>query len=229
MTQDFKDNENLVFRTSDAEEIYTSISLPGTSECQLCQDCAACENHHPHSHKVFSREERDSELRNLKEEILRLKESNTQLRALVQDSIQQQRDESPHIVSPSLHEPADTGIPIISQLPHPPLSSESLTSCPKKYYPANPWYNFTGAQNSQASSVWLVQRFGRSDEWTLLECNQSFIDLIQKPIQYLNSSYTMLDLVPHRFKASTSELLQQIINVCPLNNSRSYNTNLFIV
>jgi hypothetical protein len=75
------------------------------------------------------------------------------------------------------------------------------------------WYRFVEpAQNQLPASFWLVKRTGRADRWTLLECNQAFIQLIQLSPESLSSNFSVMDLVPTRFKSSTSELLQQIVH-----------------
>ena len=216
---------NIVLRTSEADEIYTSINFPtgatARMDCPMCSDCSACEGTKhiqiPSPQNYIS--EKDSEIKNLKEEIQKLKETNAQLKSLVQKSIEQQRnDELSSPTSSDLFAEEDhDSLPLIPNcLPAHLLSASSFHQfCQKETKLANIWYRFVEIENNQVpTSVWFVKKTGRADNWKLMECNQSFVDLIQENINLLSNSYSMIDLVPQRFKSSTSELLQQIINVC---------------
>jgi hypothetical protein len=78
------------------------------------------------------------------------------------------------------------------------------------------WYRFTSVPESMVpTSCWLVRKTGRADDWRLLECNESFLELLQSPVDRV-SGIAFLDLVPPKFKSTTCELLQHIIRVCKI-------------
>jgi len=176
--------ESVVLKTSGPEEIYTHICLPH-EECQLCKDCQEDQQAQKQNKDIFGQLDVPSPQLPMEQ----LPSSG--------DSIPTEPPKIPNIPE---------------YLPHHKLEFSSLPDTAIQKNHATAWYQFTAPIESKPTSIWLIKQKGRSDDWTIVECNQAFIDLIQIPVTSVSSAYTMMDLVPQRFKASTSELLQQIIN-----------------
>lgn len=254
-------SDNLVLRTSDDDEIYTSICLD-QNHVPMCKDCRECEGGPKHSdHREHAKrsehmkrtkhdESGTSELQRLQEQVRTLHESNSQLRGMVASSaIKPPLSSTTATTLPFSSEPTPTrmgglahergvstarvhataaanssssrkspksnrkeDLPVLPYaLPHHQFRVENASD-PMPSARAGTWFRFVETQeNLVPVSCWIVRSQGRADHWTLLECNQAFLDLIDSP-QPLTSAFSVMDLVPQRFKSSTSELLQQIIH-----------------
>jgi hypothetical protein len=77
----------------------------------------------------------------------------------------------------------------------------------------NCWYRFSSPPGTLIpTSCWLIRKTGRADDWRLLECNESFLQLLKTSPNDMQG-IAFLDLVPPKFKSTTCETLQHIIRV----------------